>query len=139
MRRDIKFRAWYEDSIDPEESQMLYVGDKRGTTKDLDCVQYLLSGQPVTLMQYIGVKDVRGYEVYEGDIVKYSYPKAPFNTQPNDTILVVEYVDCVASFRCVSECGTEEVIHEDVSLEILGNIYEHKDMLVIVGSQIRDR
>lgn len=138
MKRDIKFRAWYECIVYPEESQMLYVGDQRGTTNDLDCVQYLISGQPVTLMQYIGVKDIRGYDVYEGDIVKYSYPKTPFNNQPNDKILIVEYVDCVASFRCVSDCGYEEVIHEDVSLEVLGNIYEHKDMLVIVGSTIYD-
>ena len=43
---------------------------------------------------------------------------------------VIEYVDCVASFRVVCDKrGWEEPIHLDVTLEVLGNIYENPEIL----------
>ena len=60
MSREIKFRAWHE------QGEMLYVGDDFGTTHPLDCCRYLMDGQPVTLMQFTGLKDCNGVEIYEG-------------------------------------------------------------------------
>ena len=63
-QRVIKFRAWHTEA-----KQMLHVGDKHGTTHPLDCCAYAKSGQPVILMQFTGLYDSKGVEIYEGDIL----------------------------------------------------------------------
>lgn len=64
--REIKFRAWNN-----ELKIMHKVGDDYGTTHELDCVNYFKQGQPVALLQYTGLKDVNGVEIYEGDIIEH--------------------------------------------------------------------
>lgn len=62
--RQIKFRAWAKGK-----KAMLQVGDQYGTTHDLDCCNYCIQGQDIELMQYTGLKDKNGVEIFEGDVV----------------------------------------------------------------------
>ena len=66
--REIKFRAWFDNG---KAQDMFFVGDAYGTTHPMDCCRYAQDDQPVTLMQYTGLKDANGVEIYEGDIVNW--------------------------------------------------------------------
>ena len=76
-------------------------------------IQYNSSLVIISKDQYTGVKDIKGKEIYGGDILRDS---------DNNFINVVEYHN--GSFHAGEWCG------EDFNyLEIIGNIYENQELL----------
>jgi len=61
--REIKFRAWGET-----EGEMTYSGDWEGLRHLARHMQY--SDGSLHIMQYTGLHDKNGKEIYEGDVVK---------------------------------------------------------------------
>ena len=99
--RDIKFRVW--DSI----SEELHSWDK---IKHLS-LQAFIDLDHYTLMQYTGLKDKGGVEIYEGDIVLVPYNRIGFQ--------VVEIVN-----------GSYNISKYDLKqLEIKGNICQNKELI----------
>ena len=131
--REIKFRAWlkYEEkmidvkAIDwDEEGKIFSVNYPEGkfyNGYDSDCIE---------LMQYTGLKDKNGVEIYEGDIV---------NICGFSDIDVVEYDNLYVGYVLKSYAKNGEVLYvEPLSkytsfnspkLEVIGNIYENKELL----------
>lgn len=90
-----------------------------------------VSFRKVKIMQYTGLKDKNGKEIYEGYIVslKYLYDKRTTDRAQ------VSWQEDKASFGLKSLKGLTNEVYElyqvtaEHNLEIIGNIYENKELL----------
>lgn len=77
------------------------------------------------LLQFTGLLDKNGEEIYEGDILSY---------RNFDKIIVVEYAEHVASYVGYTEDKTEGCypLARDVDeLEVIGNIYQNPELFEV--------
>jgi len=132
--REIKFRVWdkkrkfmiYEDTT-PYSFEMYLDGsfcihryDKRSDGKKEHW--YVEDSENYELMQYIGIKDKNGKEIYEGDIICVVFRDTkPF--KDNYTIVVEEYG--INVFH-VGDWSVEED-----ECEVIGNIYENQELIEV--------
>ena len=132
MSREIKFRVFidykifYQDKHDEYGDNLTSIDICKKTitiTGFHNCENvYRFEDEKVKLMQYTGIKDKNGKEIYEGDIVIL-----------NDT---EEENRCVVKYKYGSYILIDRDLREDLSnveshkfLEVVGNIYENKNLL----------
>lgn len=124
--REIKFRAW------DKTAKQMYEVDELGIGK-YDWQQYAKGNkQPKTgknkfypdqveIMQYTGLKDKNGIEVYEGDKVMFDYEW----TSPNE-IGFITWNESNASFQIKGHIPSSSMKHLS-QMKVIGNIYEDLD------------
>ena len=109
--REIKFRAWH-----PSLKKMFY--DCRVTSSSWTDSSTHFGGEHDTLMQYTGLKDKSGKEIYEGDILKRSrYYK----------VLWLNSGWHLNSHNKITAFPIERYVPSEY--EVIGNIYENEDLL----------
>lgn len=123
--RKIKFRVW-----DKYNKEMLGVENLDFEYGELsirtDMYNDYYSPKDMILMQYIGLKDINGKEIYEGDIVELIFE------EDGETLTgkgIVKYLDDWTGFFCVSFDGncTSSILNP----RVIGNIYENKELLEV--------
>ena len=125
--REIKFRAW--DKINKEVVNMKELLSPIAI-EDLSYLDYILQKDKIadayTLMQFTGLLDKNGKEIWEGDIVKYSGYYFGDNWV-KEQIEPVVWDEKEASYPyCLVMTGYQD---GPVWCEVIGNIYENPDLI----------
>jgi uncharacterized phage protein (TIGR01671 family) len=121
MNREIKFRAWDGKEMHKHSSDNMFFLTSGGETKHLftspEHPSYIQSS-PLdwTLMQYTGLKDKNGKEIYEGDLVK--------GTENNPGGPSEVFYD-IGQWQPFSYLGT----WNGNDYEVIGNVYENPELL----------
>lgn len=135
MSREIKFRAWIKKgceskmgevtSINLDEGYINYIVCNEQNEIEIIGLAYL---DEYILLQYTGLKDKNGKEIYEGDILKYNFP---YDGKLKHTSPVT-YLETQASFGVIDFYGNNIPLYDipaNNCFEIIGNIYENPEFL----------
>ena len=132
MNREIKFRAY-----DKEDERMTYFDDenylyhcpvilrleqvfkKDSNYDDYEDFEYKDATDKVELMQYTGLHDKNGKEIYEGDILKGTFYGFP----------MPEYDYVFQIYWDEKEKGFMASYFEPSECEVIGNIYDNPELL----------
>jgi uncharacterized phage protein (TIGR01671 family) len=124
MNRPIKFRVWDKRETKGRSTQnMLYDAQLHHLWQDF--VDY----PGYELMQYTGLTDKNGKEIYEGDIVQYNQ-----NSSYDNMDFIAKWSDDKLGFIFQSNSGEQLVnqtphLNRFKHLEVVGNIFEHSELL----------
>ena len=133
--REIKFRVWnprLKEMSEPFAIEALLSAEVRLLHKSSH-------DEPISWLQYTGLKDCKGKEIYEGDIVRYEdgdgevlITKVVWEMVSDETTMAISGL----AFEFIRDV-TDEIYDEDGgapkdwdgSPEVIGNIYENPDLV----------
>ena len=125
--REIKFRAWDRKPKKMYYSEMEQFDDMLGFRfkhfEELD--------EPPVYMEYTGIKDINGKEIYEGDIVTYRINEAGLT---QDDIGIIQIRDVIFDCDCdeiikVFSLDEYTPLFSNQKCKVLGNIYENPQLI----------
>ncbi len=134
--REIKFRVWnrngqymikesrfdnYEITLD---GQLHFYQNCEDGEFGLD---YATEENGYFIMQYTGLKDINGKEIYEGDIVKITSFGIPSNYKQKQS-MIDEVIFENGGYTVNGRAGSY-LLESPGNVEILGNVYENPELL----------
>ena len=121
--REIRFRAWDKRENTMRDVAVLHFtkGGKVNSIEYWKTPSELKSYhvRNLVLMQSTGLKDKHGFEIYEGDIVRYF----------RNELAVIVYRNGGVDIRSLSWGDCEPLQRRLGEIEVIGNIYQNNDLL----------
>ncbi|CEK35435.1 phage protein TIGR01671,phage conserved hypothetical protein,YopX protein [[Clostridium] sordellii] len=121
--RDIKFRIWDNEEKTIIENKDIYSLDFR---KDIYFSSVMVDGiiteDDYKLMQYTGLKDKNGKEIYEGDILDYGESGKYKVVFSKSTFKIQKVNNLKGDLYLLEDCWFDES-------EVIGTIYENLELL----------
>ena len=134
--RKIKFRAWLKDAkeiIEVEDIQFkddkkyqidnIKLQPKKNQSLIINTKSARRTEDKIELMEYIGMEDDNGKEIYEGDIVKVKSGMA----YDNYSLIGVITFSCGSFY--INDKPIYELVNDNCSFNVIGNIFENSELL----------
>lgn len=121
--RQIKFRAWQKRGKLMRSVQNISFSAEKITTGDQEYPnrESVLDFNEIVLMQFTGLTDKNGKEIYEGDIVQWG-------AGVKETVIFRAAKFCIEG---IDGYSIPMLKKDCTDFEIIGNIYENPDLLKI--------
>lgn len=133
MNRIIKFRAW-DDANKIMEYNPFVAMKKTDEQKEVyfNCV-FGRTDLNYVFLQFTGLTDKNGVEIYEGDIVSYDEPSYGLVKTKYHRVGTVEYREDLARFdiklKNLFDGGSAIEMKEIYPIEVIGNVFENENLL----------
>ena len=137
--REIKFRAWDKElkklgEVYGFDKYKVFASFDRDT--DEDAMYELPRNNDVVLMQYTGLKDKNGIEIYEGDILKWKCSRSGETSikHVKDHTVIIDFNIQFHGYALTiydngEKWATNRSYWNDSDREVIGNIYENPELL----------
>lgn len=132
--REIKFRGKRIDNGEWVYGYLIGTDAIVGNIVDWDseyfCTEFWCKVDPETVGQYTGLKDSKGKEIYEGDILRVpDLYETPENTETTYHVEVIEFKNF--SFNLGNSPLGEDYEYVSDECEIIGNIHDNPELLEV--------
>ena len=123
--KELKIKAWLKKEkkmvaiigIDFNYEYIRYTEDSNLFNENYKTAEF----KDIELLQFTGLKDNGGQELYEADVIK-------FNDGIDDIYGLISYDDEDGAYRVSYENITEHLSEREGDFEIVGNIFENPDL-----------
>lgn len=129
--KDIKFRAW-----DKERRMMqpfAFISTVRGNEPETLEDAFDIAEYRYQLMQYTGLKDKNGVEIYEGDVIKAKHDDGRYDV--GEVVYGSKGAFCLHLPNVATGIKTpllnyiHGIMFAEFDFEVIGNIYENPELL----------